>query len=163
MRFLAAGLAGIALLLGAGGCGLDPFGDETVPPLEDAGIRITEGVGTSAAYRDTVEAVAGNVVQLRALIGDGKTLVATADRGPTEQVVLSFALEGPERPLAAVTVRSRDGEPISIGEPFEFDPGYVGVEHHSDDRRVELRLAVPRLTGTPQGQVTFTFKMKVLP
>jgi hypothetical protein len=154
-------LAALALLVAVSGCAPDPFGEETVAPVEGARVRITEGTGTSSRYADSVRVVPGNVVQFETLIADGKTVIVTIPRGPASELAAGTRLEGSDDVLARVGVRSQSGMPVSLGDPFEFDPGYIGIELHSTDRQVALRLAVPRLTGTAQGQVRFTFKVVV--
>lgn len=161
MRVIAAALGAVALTCAVSGCALAPFGEETVPPLERAQARITEGAGTANRYGDSVDVIPGNVVQFETLIGDGRTVIVTIPRGPTRMLTASFRLEGSDEVLTSVALGSRSGEPVSLGDPFEFDPGYLGIEHHSTGEQIELRLAAPRLTGTDQGQVRFTFKTEV--
>jgi hypothetical protein len=154
-------LAALALLATVSGCALDPFADETVAPVEHARIRITEGTGTSSRYADSVRVVPGNVVQFETLIADGKAVIVTIPRGPAPELAAGTRLEGSDEVLTRVGLRSQSGLPVSLGNPFEFDPGYIGIERHSTDKQVALRLAVPRLTATAQGQVRFTFKVEV--
>ncbi len=144
-----------------GGCGLDPFGAETVAPIERTAVRITEGTGTRARYRDSVAVIPGNVVQFEMTAGDGNNVVVTIPRGPATELVADFRREGSEEVLGTAALTSRDGKPVSLGEAFEFDPGYVGIERQSSSRQVALRLAFPRLVDAAQGQVRFTFKVPV--
>ncbi|HEX3738065.1 MAG TPA: hypothetical protein VHV53_11025 [Solirubrobacterales bacterium] len=143
------------------GCGLDPFGTDTVAPIEGTGVRITEGVGTRPNYADSAGVAAGNVAQFEATVGEGENVVVTLPRGPADRLVAEFRLEGSKEALGTATLLSRDGKPISVGEAVEFDPGYIGIEHQSTADRVQLRLAFPRLIDTEQGQVQFTFKVPV--
>jgi len=160
VRRVAPGLLLCVVLL-LGGCGTTPFGPETVAPIEETGVRITEGVGTAAGYTDSVDVGAGNVAEFRATVGDGKDVIFSIPRGPATTLVGTFRLEGSAEVLGTVTLHSRDGKPCRLGEAFEYNPGFVGVEHHSDAEEVELRLAFPRLIDLGQGQVHFTFKVPV--
>jgi hypothetical protein len=160
VRWPAAGAALCALFL-LSGCGLDPFGADTVAPIESTGVRITEGPGTSPGYRDSATVGAGNIVQLEATIGYGNNVVVTVPRGPATELVAEWTVEGSDQAPSRVTLESRDGKPISLGEAFEPDPGYIGIEHHSGSEEIELRLAVPRLVDVAQGQALFTFKARV--
>lgn len=161
MRVAASVLVALALVATVSGCALDPFGEETVVPVEHARVRITEGTDTSRHYTDSVRVVPGDVVQFKTLIGDGETVIVTIPRGPASELVATTRLEGSDETLTKVSLRSQSGGPVSLGDPFEFDPGYIGIERHSTDEQIALRLATPRLTGTAQGQVRLTFKLEV--
>lgn len=161
MRTKATLLAALAALLAGGGCALNPYGEETVPSLESFGVRISSGIGAADAYVDAVEVGADNTVQFEAMVGDGKTLEVTIPREPAAEIVASARLEGSDEVIGSVILRSRGSAPISVERLYAFDPGYIGVEADSTDEHLELRIATPRLTGTVQGQVPFTFKSDV--
>ena len=158
-RRLAAALAMIALATGLAGCAFVPYSDETLPPIERHGLRVTKGVGSSDEYRPVIEAFPNSTIQVLTEIADGKTVIVTIPRGPATEIEVTAHVEG-ESPAAGAssTIRSGDGEPLSLEGAFEFTPGYVGVEDHTTAEEISVRLAAPRLTGTGQGQVPFTFK-----
>jgi hypothetical protein len=160
MRWIASAAALCALLL-CSGCGLDPFGADTVPPIESVGARITEGPGTGPSYGDSATVGAGNIIQLEATIGYGNNVVVTVPRGPATKLVAEWQIEGSGQAPSTVTLESRNGEPISLGEAFEPDPGYIGIEYRSSAEQIKLRLAVPQLVDVEQGQALFTFKARV--
>jgi hypothetical protein len=147
------------LAAGAGGCTLDPSVADTLPPIERHGVRITKGPGTSSDYEESAEVVSGNVVQVLTLIADGNSVVVNIPRGPADELTVTARAENGD--TVESTLRSATGEPITVHRLFLFDPGYIGVENHSNDEELELRIATPRLTGAGQGQVPFTFKTKV--
>ncbi len=161
MRRAGARLAILALTVALGGCGLEPFGAVDVAPVEGTGVRITEGSGSSSRYTESTRVAPGNVVQFETTLGDARTAIVTVPRGPATELVVGVRLEGSSEVLGTATLLSLNGLPVRLGEPFGFDPSYVGIERHSDGERIELRLAVPRLAGTGRDQVTFTFKVPV--
>jgi hypothetical protein len=151
---------GLTLALAAGGCGVDPVGGETLPPISSTQVRITDGPGTSSQYASEVAVQPGNVVQLRILIADGNAVEVRVPRGPTQaSEAIAVADDGES---AEITLRSATGEPFTLDRPFQFDPGYIGVEQRSDGEELAVRISTPRLTGTGQGQVPFTFKVRVV-
>ncbi len=160
MRGAVAAVAVAALIL-LSGCGLTPFGAETLPPVQATAARITEGFGTEAEYGQAVSVGPGNVVQFRAKIADGKAMIVTIPRGPATRVVATFRAEGAAAASGSSVLSSRDGKPFSLGDAFQFDPGYLAIERHSTAAQIELRVAVPRLIDEGQGQARFTFKVRV--
>jgi hypothetical protein len=157
-------LIAVIAILGSGpGCALDPFADETVPPVEDFGVRISAGLGSADPYLDAAEVGPDNEVQFRARIGDGRVIEMTAPRGPSEELIVTATPEGSDVALATVTLSSRTGRELSVDRLHSFDPGYVSIEDNSTEDELVLRIATPRLTGTDQGEVPFTFKMDVVP
>ena len=161
MRRAAVALAAISLLAAVDGCGLEPFGTVSAPPVEGTGARITRGSGSTAAYSEAVQVVAGNVVQFRATLADGETAFVSVPRGPARELIADVRPDGSDAAVRIAALRSRNGAPLSLGEAFSYDPSYVGIEHHTDGGRIAMRLAVPGLAGTGRKQVTFTFKVPV--
>ena len=140
------------------GCGLDPFPPDTLPTIQSAGVRITEGPGAAASYDAAAEVVPPSQIQMRTEIADGKQVYFNIPRGPAEELEVSVTDGETTR---EVTIAALDGGPISISPPFEYDPGYTGVERQGDEEHVELRVSTSRLTGAGQGETPFTFKLKV--
>ena len=156
----AASVASLALLVT--GCGLAPYADETLPAVGQHEVRITEGAESSAGYQPSVDVTPPSEVQFLTEIADGKTVLVTVPRGPAPELTVEVTVEGAgSEPVATSTLRSETGEPLVAGSFFEYDPGYLGIEELSDDQQLTLRIAAPRLTGTPQGRVPFTFKLRV--
>jgi len=159
-RAFAASVTSLALLVA--GCGLTPYGDESLPPVGQHELRITEGVGSRIGYSPSVDVTPPAEVQFLTEIADGRTILVSVPRGPAPELTVEVRVEGGGRdPVATSTLRSATGEPLIAGRFFEYDPGYLGIESGGDEERLTLRIAAPRLTGTPQGQVPFTFKLRV--
>lgn len=161
MRSALAVLALVATL-SFSGCDLDPFDPETVPALEEFEVRVTRGIGAADPFFQAVEVGPDSTVQFAMLVGDGRAVEVTIPREPATQIDAEARLEGSDTVVARATLTSLDGEPISVAGLFSFDPGYVSVETRTLDDELRIRIATPRLTGTPQGQVPFTFKTNVL-
>ena len=160
-RLTAALAATGALALLASGCALSPWDPDTVPAIEKFESRITEGTGTTVAYHPELTVEPGSTVQLRTLIGDGKAVVYTIPTEPTNQAEITVEVEGDPGDSETIRVRGAGGQEFVLGNPTAFDPGYLGVEHHSEDGALTLRVIAPRLTGTGQGQARFSFKLDV--
>ena len=160
---VALALIGAAIALAAPGCSLDPYADETVPPLEDFGVRISSGIGAADPYLDGVSVEADSTVQFRAKIGDGKVIEFSMPRGPSQEIEVTGSGEGSDEALETVTLSSSTGAPIEVEGVYSIDPGFVSVEDNSTADELVLRIAAPRLTGTGQGQVRLSFKTDVIP
>ncbi len=93
------------------------------------------------------------------LIADGNAVEVMIPRGPADELTVTATAENGETVKSTLT--SATGEPFTLHRLFLYDPGYIGVENQSTDDELALRIATPRLTGAGQGQVPFTFKMKV--
>jgi hypothetical protein len=145
--------------LALSGCSVDPFPPDTLPTIQSMGVRITDGIGTSASYSDVVEATPPNQVQVETVISDGKSVSFTLPREPSPE--LEITVSDGQAPPRSVRIVSADGEPLSMSRAFEFDPGYVGVEHTGDEESIRMRVSTSRLTGAGQGEVPFTFKSRV--
>ena len=155
---LAAG--SLALLLP--GCALDPYAEETLPPVEKHVVRITEGAGTTSGYHAGVEVTPPAEVQFLTEIADGKAVEFRIPRGPAQELEGEvFVEDEPGGPAGTTLLGSATDEPITAVRVFEFDPGYIAVEEGTDGEYLTLRIATPRLTGTGQGQVPFTFKLEI--
>ena len=155
-------LAGCCSALLLGGCALDPYGEETLPPVEKHVVRITEGAGTTSGYHSAVEVTPPAEIQFLTEIADGKAVEFRIPRGPADQLEGEVFVEDESGGPAGTTILgSATGEPLEAVRFFEFDPGYIGVEEGTDGDYLTLRIATPRLTGTGQGQVPFTFKLEV--
>lgn len=141
------------------GCTLDPSVADTLPPIEKIETRITQGPNTDDQYAGSVSVTSGNVVQVRTLIADGNAVEVTLPRGPADQAVVSAEAENGD--AKEVTLTSSTGEEFELHRLFQFDPGYIGVEDQSGEDELGIRIATSRLTGAGQGQVPFTFKVKV--
>ena len=162
MRPAFAAAIGALLAVTAAGCALAPYGEETLPPIDRQELRITSGPGTGSEYAPAVEVFPGSTVQVLTEIADGKAVIVEIPRGPAIEVAVTARVEDePDAEAATATIRSATGEPITMDHLYEFDPGYIGVEDNSDADTLVLRIATPRLTGTGQGQVPFTFKTDV--
>ena len=159
MRVAAAVVCALAMSAWAG-CAVVPYSDESLPPIEGHGLRITEGVGTSSDYGPVIEVEPRSTIQVLTEITDGNTVNLTIPRGPATEFEVSVVVEGEPEEHVASTIRSASGEPLTLENLYEFDPGYIGVEDNSDAETLSLRIATPRLTGTGQGQVPFTFKTR---
>lgn len=159
MRALVAAICAFALAA-LPGCSVVPYSEESLPPIERHGLRITKGVGTSSEYSPVIEVERASTVQVLTEIADGNTVNVSIPRGPATEFEVIAEVEGEPSERAASTIRSASGEPLTLEPLFEFDPGYIGVEDNSDADTLSLRIAAPRLTGTGQGQVPFTFKTK---
>jgi hypothetical protein len=160
-RALAAAVALAVAAAALGGCALAPYSDETLPPIERHGLRVTKGIGSADEYAEVIEAYPGSTIQILTEIADGKTVIVSFPRGPAAEIDVTAHVEGePAEEGVTSTIRSGDGGPLTLEGAFEFTPGYVGVEDHSNAEEISVRLATPRLTGTGQGQVPFTFKTK---
>jgi hypothetical protein len=155
-------LIGALLALGAPGCALDPFGDETEPPLEDFGVRISAGIGAADPYLAGVSVEADSTVQFDAKIGDGNVIEFSMPRGPAQEIEVTGSAEGSDEALETVTLSSSTGAPIEVEGVYSIDPGFVGTEDNSTGDELVLRIAAPRLTGTGQGQVRLSFKTDVI-
>jgi hypothetical protein len=153
-------VAALAGLL-ASGCALDPYAEETLPPVESHAVRITEGTGTTEDYHSSVEVTAPAEVQYLTEIADGKAIEFRIPQGPATELEGEVFVEGETEPRFSTILSSADGEPLTARRFFEYDPGYIGVEEGTDDGYLTLRVATPRLTGTGQGQVPFTFKLEI--
>ena len=154
-----AAVALLAVVPALAGCTLDPSVADTLPPIEKMETRITQGPNTDDQYAGAVSVASGNVVQVRTLIADGNAVEVTMPRGPADEVVVSAEAENGEG--KEVTLSSATGEEFELHRLFQFDPGYIGVEDQSDEDDLGIRIATSRLTGAGQGQVPFTFKVKV--
>lgn len=155
-RLLAASLAVGACWMA--GCGIDPFPPDTLPTIQSSGVRITEGPGAADTYEAVAEVVTPSEIQMRTVISDGKQVYFDIPRGPAEELVVSVSGGGSS---SEVTIAAADGGTLTMSPPFEFDPGYTGVEQQVGEENVELRVSTSRLTGAGQGQTPFTFKLKV--
>ena len=156
--FLAA--AGLLAIAALPGCSVVPYSDDSLAPIQRHGLRITEGVGTSSSYVPAIEVDRDSTIQVLTEISDGNTVNVSIPRGPATEFEVRAEVEGEPDEVATSTIRSADGEPLTLETPFQYDPGYIGVEDNSDTDTLSLRIATPRLTGTGQGQVPFTFKTK---
>lgn len=158
-----AALAALCLLvaLGASGCALDPFGNETEPPVEDFGVRISAGIGAADPYLSSVSVEPDSTVQFEAKIGDGNVIEFSMPRGPAEEIEVTASGEGSDEALATVSLSSATAAPLELDGVYAVDPGFVGVEDNSTADELRLRIAAPRLTGTGQGQVLLSFKTDV--
>jgi hypothetical protein len=154
-------VAALAALLLSGCSVLDPFEEETLPPVEEFGARISAGLGAAAPYLDTQEVTAPSTVQFRIDVADGNVIEIAAPRGPAPEIPVTATLEGSDEILKEVTLTGADGEDVRVQSLYSFDPGFVAVEDNSTDDQLLLRIATPRLTGTGQGGVRFTFKTDV--
>lgn len=148
-------------MLGASGCALDPFGNETQPVVSDFGVRISAGIGAADPYLPGVEVGPDSTVQFRARIGDGNVVEFAMPRGPAEEIEVSAFEEGSDEVLGSVTLTSSTGAPIELDGVTAVDPGFVGAEDNSTPQELRLRVAAPRLTGTGQGRVNLRFKTDV--
>jgi hypothetical protein len=155
-------LLGAILALAAPGCSLAPFGDETEPPLEDFGVRISSGIGAADPYLDGVSVGPDSTVQFHAKIGDGNVIEFSMPRGPSQEIEVTGSAEGSDEALETVTLTSSSGAPIEVDGVYSIDPGFVGTEDNSTGDELVLRIAAPRLTGTGQGQVRLSFKTDVV-
>ena len=162
-RLLAALATTAVLAAGASGCALSPWDPETLPTLDKFQSRITAGTGTTAAYQvgDELTVEPDSTVQFRTLIGDGNAVVYTIPTEPAPEVEIGVHSEDDPGETETITLRGAGGEDITVGNPTAFDPGYLGVEHEESDGELTLRVIAPRLTGTPQGQARFSFKLDV--
>lgn len=140
---------------------LDPFEEETLPPLERFGVRISSGLGAAAPYLDSVEVTPPSTAQFIAKVADGKVVEFSMPRGPAPEITVTATLEGSSQPLKQVTITSADGKDIEVDRLYSFDPGFVSVEDNSTGEELRLRVATPRLTGTGQGAVSFGFKTDI--
>lgn len=152
-------VAGVTAL-SAGGCSLTPYGEENLPPISEHGLRITKGVGTNSEYGPSIEVFERSTVQVLTEIADGNTVTVSAPRGPAQEITVTARVEDDPATTATSTMRSGSGAELTLHRLFEFDPGYIGVEDQSTAETLAVRIATPRLTGSGQGQVPFTFKMK---
>lgn len=153
--------AALAATLVLGGCGLDPFEEETLPPIERFGVRISAGIGAAKPYLETAEVLAPATTQYVVEIADGNVIEVSMPRGPATEIPVTATLEGSSEPLRQVTLVSADGDPFEVEGLYSFDPGFVAVEDNSTEDELRLRIATPRLTATGQGAVRFTFKTDV--
>jgi hypothetical protein len=162
-RLIAALAAATVLAAGVQGCALSPWDPETLPTLEGFQARITAGAGTTADFQEGSELAVkpGSTVQFRTRIGDGNAVVYSWPTGPAGAVAVSVEAEDDPGDGEAITLRSADGRDITVGNPAAFDPGYLGIEHHESEGEQSIRVIAPRLTGTPQGQARFSFKLDV--
>jgi hypothetical protein len=154
-------LAALAALTLSGCGGLDPFEEETLPPVEQFGVRITAGIGAAAPYEESQEITAPSTLQFRVEVADGNVVEVSMPTGPAAEIPVSVALEGTEEPLQQLTLLGTDGADVEVQNLYSFDPGFVAVEDNSTEDELRLRVATPRLTGTGQGAVKFTFKTDV--
>jgi hypothetical protein len=161
MTRVCAALATVAVTFASTGCSPDPYGEDVHPPVEDMGVRITKGIGTSNAFQAGVEVLPDSEIQVRTKIADGEAVVFRVPRGPVETAEVVAGSEEEGHVPSAVTIASASGEPLTFHRLFEFDPGYLSVEHRSTDDTLEVRVTAPRLTGTGQGQALFSFKTLV--
>jgi hypothetical protein len=152
-----------ALAAGASGCALSPWDPETLPVLDQFQSRITAGSGTTAGYRDSGELIVepGSTVQFRTRIGDGNAVIYSWPTTPAREVAVSVHAEDDPGDEREITLRGKGGAEVSVGNPTAFTPGYLGVEHHESTGEQSVRVVAPRLTGTPQGQAHFSFKLDV--
>jgi len=161
LRVMATLAATAALALPAGGCALDPWQPDTLPPIERFESRITEGAGTTIGYHPELTVEPGSTVQVRTLIGDGKAVVYTIPAEPTSEAEITVEVEGDESETQTIPISGAGGAEFVLGNPTAFDPGYLGVERLVEDGVLTLRVIAPRLTGTGQGQARFSFKLDV--
>ena len=160
-RLPAALAAMVALAACAQGCALSPWDPDTQPPIAGFESRITAGTGTTAGYHPALTVERGSTVQLRTLIGDGQAVVYTIPTDPTNEAEISVEVEGDPADSETISIRGAGGEEFVLGNPTAFDPGYLGIEHHAGEGEMTLRVIAPNLTGTPQGQAHFSFKLDV--
>ena len=160
-RLLAALAATTVLAAGAQGCALSPWDPETLPTFEKFESRITAGVGTTAGYHSELTVEPASTVQFRTLIGDGNAVVYTVPTEPGNQVDISVYSEDDPSDEGTIQLTGANGADIAVGSPTAFDPGYLGVEQHTENDELTIRVIAPRLTGTPQGQARFSFKLDV--
>ncbi len=160
-RLLAALAATTVLAAGAQGCALSPWDPETLPTFEKFESRITAGAGTTAGYHSELDGRArldGPVPdpdrrwQRGRLHGPDRAGESGRHRGPQRGRPLGRG----DDPLTGA-----NGADIAVGNPTAFDPGYLGVEQHTENDELTIRVIAPRLTGTPQGQARFSFKLDV--
>ena len=152
---------GLALVVALTGCGLDPFEEETLPPVESFGVRVSSGLGAADPYLESVEITPPATAQFVVKVADGNVIEISIPRGPATELPVTAALEGESEPLKQVSLVSATGDPFGVEGLYSFAPGFVAVEDNSTDEELRLRIATPRLTGTGQGAVRFTFKTDV--
>lgn len=148
----------LVVALALAGCSLNPFPGDTLPPIQDLGVRITEGPGAADAYQSVIEVVPPSEVQVQTIISDGESATFTLPRQASPSLEVMVTDGSTTRSVSIVSV---DGEPLTMSRPFEFDPGYVGIEQESGVEALTMRASTSRLTGAGQGEVPFTFKTKV--
>jgi hypothetical protein len=149
----------LASLPALAGCTLDPSVADTLPPIEKMETRVTKGPNTDDQYAGSVQVEPGNIVQVRTMIADGNAVEVRMPRGPVDEAVVTSEAENGDS--HEVTLESATGEEFELHRLFQYDPGYIGVEDQSDEDELGIRIATSRLTGAGQGQVPFTFKVKV--
>ncbi len=94
------------------------------------------------------------------MIGDGQTVNFRIPTGPAPELTVTVEPVGGGDP-ETVRIDGAGGSPITLSDPITFDPGYLGIEKSFEGGTTTMRVTAPQLTGTPQGQVHFTFKLAV--